>query len=179
MKNFLWSVLARQLARPAVASWLIERSKRTPYFHIQGDDGSPYMDRFWLFNPYDRETGKPRWAPLIPWSIRIHHIRREDRDEHMHDHPWNARTIILRGAYVEETPIQYGTGKLSQWAKQAIMREAGDTALIGFRSFHRISKVSKGGVYTLFISGKYQGTWGFRVNGVKIKWREYLEARKK
>lgn len=179
MRNKLWSIIARQLARPAVASWLIERSKRTPYFHIQGDDGSPYMDRFWLFNPYDRETGKPRWAPLIPWSIRIHHIRREDRDEHMHDHPWNARTIILKGTYLEEMP--YGPeDHRPEGAICAVWRYPGDTKSILFGHYHRISRVpNPDGCYTLFISGKYQGTWGFLVDGVKIKWREYLEARKR
>lgn len=178
MRNKLWSIIARQLARPAVASWLIERSKRTPYFHIQGDDGSPYMDRFWLFNPYDRETGKPRWAPLIPWSIRIHHIRREDRDEHLHDHPWNARTIILRGSYQEELPNADTALDAAGW-RHRVWRMPGDTKAIRFGSFHRIHRVSRGGVYTLFISGKYQGTWGFLVDGVKVKWREYLEARKR
>jgi hypothetical protein len=31
-----------------------------------------------------------------------------------------------------------------------------------------------GGATTLFITGKYRGTWGFLVDGVKVPWREYL-----
>lgn len=39
---------------------------------------------------------------------------------------------------------------------------------------HRISEVSEGGVYTLFISGKWRGVWGFLVDGVKVPWKKYL-----
>jgi hypothetical protein len=29
-------------------------------------------------------------------------------------------------------------------------------------------------VWTLFITWRYQGTWGFDVDGSKVPWREYL-----
>lgn len=163
--QLLWKAAAWIVARPRVADWLIRRAKRTPYFHITSPDGQEiYMGRWWLFNPYDYDTRQPRrrWCPI---SIRIHHIMRHDDDRHLHDHPWNARTIVLKGYYFEETPKQF---------KTLVKRGAGDTARIGFGQFHRIHTVSQGGVYTLFISGKHRGTWGFLVDGVKVPWREYL-----
>ncbi|WP_282352067.1 hypothetical protein [Pseudomonas sp. PS01303] len=102
MINLFWRLIAKLLALPAIAGWLIGRAKLTPYQHIMSADGTEmYMGRWWLFNPYSRETHKPAlwWCP---WSFRVHHIMRPDEDRDLHDHPWNARTIILRGWYTEE-----------------------------------------------------------------------------
>lgn len=159
----LWRLVASVVSRPRVVAWLIARAKRTPYEHIVNpDDGSLYMGRWWLFNAYDRETHKTllSWCPI---SVRIHHIMRPDSDRHLHDHPWNARTIILDGSYVEERDVG-----------RTYLRLPGDTATLRFGEFHRIARVSEGGVWTLFITGKYRGTWGFKVDGVKVPYKTYL-----
>ncbi|MDG9928304.1 MULTISPECIES: hypothetical protein [unclassified Pseudomonas] len=160
MKSLFWHLLARLLARPRIAGWLIRRSKRTPYFHLDG-----YMMRWWLFNPYNLEhnTARHSW---LPWSVRVHHILREDLERHPHDHPWNARTIILRGWYEERRLV--GDEEVTH------TRRPGDTATLAFGEYHHISRVSDGGVFTLFITGRKQGSWGFLVDGVKVPWRQYL-----
>ncbi|MFW9085620.1 hypothetical protein ACOI7N_13800 [Pseudomonas sp. P2758] len=166
MINLFWCLVAKLLARPAVADWLITRAKLTPYQHIMSADGTEmYMGRWWLFNPYSRTTHKPalRWCP---WSFRIHHIMRPDEDRDLHDHPWNARTIILRGFYKEQRRHS-GLGDLDYW------REPGDTARLLHGEYHRIDEVSPGGVITLFITSKWRGDWGFLVNGIKVPWRTY------
>lgn len=172
--------LAWLLSRPAVVDWLIRRAMRTPYIHIDG-----YMNRWWLFNPYDPETRQVRWRWLP--SVRIHHILREDRDSHMHDHPWDARTVILRGWYLEakERPQIPAAGFQSYdaWlharntpAWRYMM--PGDTAPVLFNEFHRIAQVSDGGVFTLFITGPYLGEWGFKVDGKKVPHKCYLKGHK-
>lgn len=146
-----------------LAKYLIERARRTPYFPILSPDGKEvYMDRHWLFNPYRQtETGATvARFPRLP-SARVHHIMVADGDRHLHDHPWNAVSVILSGWYMEERE----GGKVH-------MREAGDIVHLKHGQFHRIIGVSPGGVHTLFITGKYRGTWGF-----KIPWREYLQQR--
>lgn len=159
----LWNAVAKVAAQPIVANWLIRRAMRTPYFHLPG-----YMDRYWLFNRYS-DIGSynviPRRFPKLP-SIRIHHILRADVAEHLHDHPWNARTMILKGWYkeVKENENMF----LAQY-----MREAGDTATINFGEYHHISEVSEGGVWTLFFTWEYMGTWGFLVDGKKVPHNEY------
>lgn len=165
----IWKLIARLLAKPAVANWLIKRAQRTPYSPIV-KDGVLYMDRWWLFNPYPAtgQSGadKSRWQ--FPISIRIHHIVQPDQDRHLHDHPWNARTVILRGWYIEERepyPEEVGL---------SILRDMGTTATLAFGEFHRITTISPGGCYTMFITGPYRGTWGFLVDGVKVQWRKYL-----
>lgn len=162
--------LASLLAKPAVANWLIKRAQRTPYMHILSPDGdTTYMWRWWLLNPYARKTGEPRWS-WLPFSLRIHHIARPDYDEHPHDHPWNARTIILKGWYTEERLFQ---GHISSWMAPFI-RTPGNTAKLTHGEYHSIKEVGPNGAVTLFITWKYQGPWGYLVDGVKIPWRKYL-----
>jgi hypothetical protein len=149
-----------------VREWLWKRAERTPYIHITSPDGKDvYMGRWWLFNPYDNETRKTkhRWCPI---SIRLHHIRRPDSDRHLHDHPWNARSIILAGGYVEQ--CQDG---------QKRIRQPGTSTVLKFGQFHRIERVARDGAWTLFITGKYRGTWGFLVEDSKVPYREYLAQR--
>jgi len=178
-----WGIVAKIVSLPRVANWLITRAMKTPYYHIKKDDGkgnvSVYMERYWLFNPYNRgadgqEASKYPW---FPWNIRLHWIRRHDHEEHMHDHPWNARTFILRGGYTEERPhfvIRNAEGKTVCEHPSVFIRAPGDTAKLGYGVYHRITYVPPGGAWTLFISGRYKGTWGFLVDGVKIKWKTYL-----
>lgn len=162
--------MASLLADPDVVEWLIERSKRTPYIHLPG-----YMERDWVFNPYltheEKQQLEAEGKPLPPSSERpsgrIHHILRKDADRHKHDHPWDAQTIILKGWYLEERLMPDG-------ATQEFLRTAGDTASLNFGEYHRIVDVSEGGVWTLFITHKYQGTWGFLVDGQKVPYRQYL-----
>jgi hypothetical protein len=166
-RELIWQGVAKIVSQPVVADWLIERSKRTPYEHIKGPDGSIYMERYWLFNPYTTATEgngegddrKWKWLP----SIRIHWIRRADIDRHLHDHPWNARTIILKGDYAE-------------YLRNMKYRErpVGATGRLGFGEFHRIDRVAPEGAWTLFICGKSRGDWGFDVNGVKVPHKKYL-----
>jgi hypothetical protein len=178
--DLFWRLVAKLLARPAVAAWLIARAQRTPYLHIMSADGADlYMGRWWLFNPYSRDTHKPAlwWCP---WSFRVHHIMRPDEDRDLHDHPWNARTIILQGWYTEqrlldsEDPVLSGRDvPASAQATEYIDRRAGDTARLLHGEYHRIDELSPGGVCTLFITSKWRGDWGFLVNGVKVPWRTY------
>lgn len=156
--EYLWRALAWLVSRTTVADFLIKRAQSTPYAHLDG-----YMNRWWLFNgydPLDKSKSRGRWLP----SIRIHHILRADNARHMHDHPWNARTIILRGAYSEE-----------RLDGSCYLRTVGSTAKLNYGEFHHITHVTEGGVWTMFLSWRYKGTWGFNVDGKKVPWREYEE----
>mgnify|MGYP007112222911 CR=1 FL=1 len=162
IRELAWRIAAYLIA--CIAPLLIVIAKRRPYSHLSG-----YMLRYWLFNPYQHADGtyvKQGWLGKHLPSIRVHCILREDTDRNLHDHPWDARTVILRGAYFEQTL----TG--SDW------RLPGHTRAIRFGEFHRISFVDPEdgdpGVFTLFFTWKYMGTWGFLVDGVKVDWRTYL-----
>lgn len=174
MTNVLWYVVAKVVSIPFIAEYLIKRAQRTPYFHLEG-----YMDRWWLFNGYGNNPNVPdekrherryKWLP----SIRIHHILREDFARDMHDHPWDARTIILKGDYDEERMIQYLGA--DQELVADFTRKAGDTATLNYGEYHNIVRVSEGGVWTIFITYDYKGTWGFLVDGVKVPHNQYIDG---
>lgn len=178
--ELLWKLAAKILSQPAVANWLIARAMKTPYTHIY-KNGTAYMERYWLFNPYqtgDRGQERSKY-PWFPWNIRLHWIRRPDQDDHPHDHSWDARSIILKGGYVEVRVVDSIPGaQFDQKADVAVMkvftRPRGSTVKIEYGMFHKITHIQAGGAWTLFISGPYRGTWGFLVDGVKVQWRKYL-----
>jgi len=148
--------LAGLLTHPRIVAWLLTRASRNPYLDI-GD----YMGRGWIFNPYDRPQN---WLMRRLPSIRLHIIHRADSDRHLHDHPWNARSIILRGWYIEQRNDGFR------------VRKAGDTHTLRYGEYHRIQSVSQHTPpVTLFITGRYRGTWGFLVDGEKVPHREYLK----
>lgn len=174
MNNFIWRVIAKIVSQPVVAQWLIKQAKKTPYFHIRmPEDDTLYMERYWLFNPYDPDTGL-RKIKFLPLSMRLHVIRRPDLDRHMHDHGWNFRTIVLNGWYREERPA---FGQMQDQPRDLMTRKAGDTAKLKYGHFHRIAEVPEDGVVTLFIMWRKRGTWGFLVDGKKVHWETYLAQR--
>lgn len=184
----VWRAIAWLATRPRIILWLMQRAQRTPYSRITSADGQHlYMGRWWLFNPYGRDQDGEQGPARFAWlpSVRIHYICRADQDRDLHDHPWNARTIILRGWYEEERyapPFdndhvrQIMPKTVPGTAGQLLTRRHRPTGYTGrllYGEYHRISEVSEGGVWTLFITGRKRGTWGFDVDGVKVPWRVY------
>lgn len=181
-----------------LTDYLIKRAKRTPYFHLDG-----YMNRWWLvpyervierrvtevdpilFNGHvvgqssttyttTDGTGPVSWrrpiAKLIQklgFAVRVHEILRSDEGRDPHDHPWPYVTIILRGGYWETRYNDAGEKLSEEWygPGSVLYRPAG--------SWHRLDLGQRRPVITLFITGKYVGTWGFNVNGKKVPHYEY------
>lgn len=135
---------------------LIDRAQHTPYSHLEG-----YMNRWWVNPPKDG----------IQTTARIHQILRSDADRHLHDHPWDYTSVILRGCYIEERAIPGGdyhgrlTEKTMYKAGSVIQRVAADA--------HKLV-LPDGPVWSLFISGPYVQRWGFLTPEGKVSWREYL-----
>lgn len=146
----------------ALASWLIARAKRTPYFHLHHADGTLYMERYWLL--------QTRWA-----NARVHCIHTADLDRHMHDHPWSFISVVLRGFYLEHRPreiepIFFKDG--AEW-RTGLFRRVGSFAFRRATDRHRITTVSCGGVWTLFITFPKRQWWGFYTPSGKIHWKNY------
>lgn len=148
MFNWFWRKVAEFCARERVFAWIVERSLATPYYHLKRSPTQLYMARYWLFNPYrDNDTKRRRWP--LPISVRVHFIAAPDEGPE-HDHPWAARSIILRGWYVEERD------------HVAYLRGTGTTSTLKFGEFHKITQVSPRGCWTLFIMYQKRGGWGFK-----------------
>lgn len=173
LRDAFWRVVARFLARPRVTAWLIRRyATADRAFHIEGPDGSLYMERFLIFNRGGGSEGTvnagPVQYPWLPFSVRLHHIVRPDGDRVPHDHPSPFRTFCLRGFYEHEV---HAVGDIEV--------NAGDTYVMARGMFHRIFSVPKDGVWTLVIFGKRSVAWGFLVDGHKVDYRDYLGMRPK
>jgi hypothetical protein len=175
----IMKALAKLFARPTIRDWIIDKAMKTPYYHIMSPDGVElYMARYWLFNEVKMVKGKGRRKyPFIPFSIRVHRIRVPDVDRDLHDHPWNARTFILSGWYhetrrVERDPIDGYENWADRYTTGQFSRDTGTTATLQYGEYHRITKVSAFECWTMFVMGRFQGDWGFLVNGRKVpRWR--------
>lgn len=189
MRGLVWRLVAWVVTRRRVCHWIIKRASRHAYTHIGSADMSDvYMWRYWVFNPYGKDAAGEITPPRWDWlpSVRVHGIMRPDQDRDLHDHPWNARTIVLLGEYEEEreTPedtcfkdVPPGAGLRHvhyDEARLVFRRTRGYTGRLLFGQYHRITRVSVGGAWTLFFTWKKRGSWGFKVNGAKVPWREYL-----
>lgn len=159
-----WQNIAKVAAMKADA--IIEYAAKTKYFDLPG-----YMERDWLFNPFTEVNGEPVESDRRLPSIRVHRILRADLARHPHSHPWNARTIILRGWYKERRLIAQDSDDNA--THNEYTRVAGDTATLNADEYHHICEVSEGGVWTMFITGEYVKGWGFSVRGQHVPWREY------
>jgi len=161
----------------AFANWCIRRAMRTPYFHVRHEDGTPYMDRFWLFRwGGSREIGQE--PSVHPWiALNVHHIRSSDWSTY-HDHPWGFFTLILRGRYTEVTPqpfigVPLGFGGYTRYRTY----RAGSLRFVRARQWHYLTLEPGEDAWTLVLKLPKVQTWGFLVNGIKVPWREYLKQR--
>lgn len=148
-----------------LANVIINRSLRTPYRkgHIYGPDGSLYMRRYALF--------ESKWL-----SARVHHIVREDRDRHMHDHPWTFFSVVLRGGYLERRPVTlercFNGGETETY--HTAYRKAGSVAIRLPTDRHQISKVEPD-TWSLFVYGRLRQWWGFYTPEGKVHWKDYCD----
>lgn len=177
LNEFLWRAFAFVLAYvPGVQQLLIAIAKRTPDDHLKG-----YMLRFWLGATRPKTSdGKGVTAiecsdglPPTPLHIgsaskRIHHILRHDTDRHMHDHPWEFRSIILCGWYIEERLCDDGQVRVFR-------RSRGDTYVCPQGSYHRIIEISEEPLITLCILGRKKSGWGFNIEGEHVDSHDYLD----
>jgi hypothetical protein len=168
---------------------LVERAKRTPYFHLTG-----YMNRYWLV-PYgdvvDRTvehaekgthttynstdgTGPVTWRrpvarllQLCGVAARIHEILRSDLGRDPHNHPWSYVTVVLRGGYTEERFNEWGGLVSRKW------HGPGSIMFRPANSWHKLTVPDGTVATTLFITGPKQQRWGFNVDGKVVPYTEY------
>lgn len=170
---------------------VIDLARRTPYFHLYHADGTLYMERYWVIR--DAKSRVAHWEiePLV-WlfqklgiCIRLHCIHSPDLDREMHDHPWTFFSVVLRGWYEEARPYfperaeflggALGSGmelRLSE-PSTTTHRAAGSYALRRFYHRHRITAVSPGGVWTLFVTFRKRQVWGFYTEQGKVWWWKF------
>ena len=98
-----------------------------------------------------------RWAIIeTKWfAWYLHKIQQSDKD-HMHSHPWNFISLILKGSYMEEmrkNPLSLDT----QWNDKT----PGTITYFSNEWFHSIAHIIRGPVWTTVF------TWGKPSHGDK------------
>lgn len=162
--------------------------------HIFSEEGELYMGRW---NVVPRGSWRGKALSLLTGGeynhIRLHWIRQPDRDRELHDHPFAYRTFVVHGWYEEQyipstiltasqlRAFQGSSGRLevkhSFYRRRAVVQGGSVRAEEG--QFHRIARVSLGGVWTLFCTGpQNEGSkWGFLVDGRWVKSSKFFTMR--
>lgn len=160
MKTTLQEILARYQADAAG----LDRNDEHFTYTIFGFEGDPYITR----------TLFPRAGGV---RVILHKIHREDRDRHMHNHPWARATFtILSGGYVEERlvdPVEGFGEHLGVAPKATRVLGPGDVNQLDASTFHRIVSVEPD-TWTIGVVGERVQEWGFLVDGFLVEWKEYF-----
>ena len=119
-------------------------------------DGSPYLTRYFL-------DGEPIHQLGERGHVYLHHFHASDQIHELHNHPWSATSLILRGGYVEESM------RIGEPIRSRVYR-VGDVNHIAMDTFHRVSLL--GDTWTLCRVSQRQQEWGF-VNRDSGKYRQF------
>lgn len=130
---------------------LAEIIKREPDFII-GSHDSPYMRR-WYLVPRNKT-----------FNFYLHQFLRSDDDRALHDHPWDSFSFVISGEGREITDCD------------ALDFGPGDTFFREAEHAHRI-EITKGPVWTLFITGPSVREWGFHCPNGWRHWKEFCDER--
>jgi hypothetical protein len=106
-----------------------------------------------------------RWfvVPRNPFNnVYLHRFLRSDDDRALHDHPWDNRSWVLSGEYVEH--LQDGS-TATRFEGDVIERRAIEA--------HRVELVT-GPAVTLFFTGPIIRSWGFYCPKGWVPWREFV-----
>ncbi len=150
-----------------LAARIIERvsGSRAPDAVIGGHD-NPYLLRWWVI---------PRNRVL---NVYLHQFLRDDDDRALHDHPWFWCSIILSGAYAEQTIAAGGIHR--RRIRRALSIRFGTPW--GAHRVELLRAPAEHGddiprpCWTLFITGPRMRTWGFHCpERGWIPWKRFVD----
>ena len=136
---------------------------RLPHRLITRDDGKPYLHRWYLcgepgglkyFEEGQREMRW--WQRAFAWlpCIYVHRFVASDDDVELHNHPWEATSLIVVGGYREERGYPFKRSTFFQvFRPWSINRIYADT-------FHKVTLLEED-CWSIIKCGAKIGTWGF------------------
>jgi hypothetical protein len=134
---------------------------------LRTPEGELYLRRWIIFGRLDQHCDSSRSWIKKPWSpfgraLYLHNMLGPDAGRDRHDHPWNFRSKVLAGGYVEEVQ--------SEGQVLMIPRLAGDYDFRPAEWLHRVSYVLPN-TWTLVLCGRREREWGFLVDsGMGLRW---------
>jgi hypothetical protein len=143
-----------------------------------------FIRKFFLTREIVSREGKVHFRRYrlleTPWfSVYIHNICESDLDLHMHDHPWDFTTILIKGGYKEYTK-DHPVG----WYYLPIGRRTYDTPgmyMIHHRAedMHKIQLLDNKPAWSLFLCGPRRREFGYDVDGKWVHNKTYRELKDK
>lgn len=95
-----------------------------------------------------------------PWfQVMLHRILRPDPDRHLHDHPWDFLSLVLRGWYQEQRGRRIHTRRWWNFCRA--------------EGAHKITVVSPDCI-TLVFTGRKRRDWGFHTPTGWVHWKSYI-----
>jgi len=129
-------------------SLLFRITGRLPCRFIDGEQGEPYLERYYLFGAFG-------------WHAYLHRFVDSDPDRGLHDHPWSrAVSLVLTGGY-DELRSAHGEPRRAEARFVAPWR----LNFLRGEDFHRVVLRDGRPAWTLFIHGPRVKGWGFIQNG--------------
>ncbi|MBI3545973.1 MAG: DUF550 domain-containing protein [Gammaproteobacteria bacterium] len=121
-----------------IRNFLLWLTNRLPARAINGDNGEPYLERYFL-------------CRFLGLQAYIHRFVASDPDRGLHDHPWDwSVSLVLAGGYREIRSADF-----------ARSLRPGRLNIIRGTDFHRIVLTPGSEAWTLFIHGPRTKGWGF------------------
>lgn len=142
---------------------------------IIGTDGSLYLLRCWLTEPTPEPDSPEKFESGN--ATLLHYFPQPDADRAFHDHPWDFRTTILCGGYVEMIPRDTWPGRMQGLGPSlgydgiGIPRKEGDTVERRAEDLHLVHKLHGDECWTLVRTGPRRRQWGFHPAGEP--WQEF------
>lgn len=124
-----------------LANWLYKKTETLPC-RLISRDGAPYLERYYV-------------GQLFGVTVYLHRFVGCDGDPELHDHPWNALSIVLSGSYVELRGRLDGDVGIAKQRKRVRFAN-----WIGADSMHRITSTEPE-TWTLFVHRPRSKGWGF------------------
>ena len=139
-----------------LANWLYKKTETLPC-RLISRDGAPYLERYYV-------------GQRFGVTVYLHRFVGCDGDPELHDHPWNALSIVLSGSYIELRGRLDGDVGI---AKRRVMVKFWNW--ISADSMHRITSCEPE-TWTLFMHRPRVKGWGFFVEqfpGLKVCYKPF------
>ncbi len=163
--------------REAACAWRCGNSQIIP----GRQDADVYLVRFWLSDAVRRQASAGGETIESGDSLLLHYFARGDDDQALHDHPWNFRTTILVGGYIEHLPPADwmpsaidGNADGPSWNTRTKRRDVGDVIEHRATDLHCVG-ATDWNTWTLVRTGPRVREWGFHPPGQRwVGYRDFL-----
>jgi len=102
------------------------------------------------------------------FAIYFHVIYKHDEDNHLHSHPWNFWSLILKGGYEETFKSKYNENY------ETFIRKPFSLGFRFYDDYHRVIRLFSTTYTLVFCSPRNLNyTWGYDVDGKHVNFNDY------